>query len=209
MKYASLPRVSRGNERQTGDAMSLEKLKAFVQETTAVVDSVTDDRERMNATIPILRRLISQDDWLPEQFTLPHPQYYQQYLLYCDPRERFCIVSFVWGPAQQTPVHDHMVWGLVGMLRGSEISTAYTPSPTSLTQGERTVLVPGQIEPLFPEDGDVHQVRNAHSDQVSISIHVYGANIGKVRRHTFDPATGKPKDFISGFSSPVLPNFWA
>jgi predicted metal-dependent enzyme (double-stranded beta helix superfamily) len=189
--------------------MSLERLKAFVQETTAVVDNMVADRDRMNATIPILRRLISQDDWLPEQFAQPHPQYYQQYLLYCDPRERFCVVSFVWGPGQQTPVHDHMVWGLVGMLRGSEISTAYTPSADSLAQGERTVLVPGQIEPLFPEDGDIHVVRNAHADQVSISIHVYGANIGKVRRHVFDPATGKAKDFISGFSSEVLPNFWA
>ena len=45
--------------------------------------------------------------------------------------------------------------------------------------------------------------------QASISIHVYGANIGKVRRHTFDPGSGAAKDFVSGFSSDVLPNFWA
>ena len=39
----------------------------------------------------------------------PHPQYYQQHLLHCDPLERFSVVSFVWGPGQKTPVHDHTV----------------------------------------------------------------------------------------------------
>ncbi len=33
-------------------------------------------------------------------------------------RERFCVVSFVWGPDQATPIHNHTVWGLVGVLRG-------------------------------------------------------------------------------------------
>ena len=46
---------------------------------------------------------------------------YRQYLLHCDPLERFSVVSFVWGPGQQTPVHDHTVWGMVGVLRGAEI----------------------------------------------------------------------------------------
>jgi predicted metal-dependent enzyme (double-stranded beta helix superfamily) len=189
--------------------MSLERLKAFVQQTTAVVERLPGDRERMNATLPLLRELVSHDDWLPEAFTRPHSDYYQQYLLYCDPHERFSVVSFVWGPGQRTPVHDHMVWGLVGMMRGSEISTVYKRENDAISVGADTALVPGHVEPLFPEDGDIHLVRNAHADQVSISIHVYGANIGKVRRHVFDPATGASKDFISGFSSAVLPNIWA
>lgn len=42
----------------------------------------------------------------------------------------------------------------------------------------------------------------------SISIHVYGANIGAVARHVFDPATGAAKPFVSGYSLPVIPNFW-
>ena len=42
-----------------------------------------------------------------------------QYLLYCDPEERFSVVSFVWGPGQSTPTHDPSVWGLIGVLRGA------------------------------------------------------------------------------------------
>ena len=189
--------------------MSLTRLKEFVQEATRVMDTVSGDRARMNATKPLLERLIANDDWLPDAFAQPHPQYYQQYLLHCDPQERFCVVSFVWGPGQLTPVHDHMVWGLVGMLRGSETSTRYAKSGQALRAGASATLLPGQVETLLPEDGDIHVVNNALQDQVSISIHVYGANIGKVRRHTFDPASGAAKEFVSGFSSGVLPNFWA
>jgi predicted metal-dependent enzyme (double-stranded beta helix superfamily) len=50
-------------------------------------------------------------------------------------------------------------------------------------------------------------VSNA-GDQVAVSIHVYGANIGAVRRHTYDPATGAPREFISGYHNTVVPNLW-
>lgn len=69
-------------------------------------------------------------------------------------------------------------------------------------------LLPGQVDRVSPNVGDIHEVANAHDDRVSISIHVYGANIGAVRRHVFDPVTGVEKPFVSGYSSPQLPNFW-
>lgn len=31
---------------------------------------------------------------------------------------------------------------------------------------------------------------------------------GAVRRHTFDPRTGAPSEFISGYTNAVLPNPW-
>ncbi len=58
----------------------------------------------------VLRELVRTDDWLPDQFAIPDPGRYQQYLLHCDSAERFSIVSFVWGPSQSTPVHNHTVW---------------------------------------------------------------------------------------------------
>ncbi len=41
---------------------------------------------------------------------------------------------------------------------------------------------------------------NALTDQGSISIHVYGGNIGAVRRHTFDVKTGELELFVSGYT---------
>ena len=190
--------------------MSLGKLRSFVESVTAIVAEERDERALLQRIEPHLAKLIAKDDWLPEAFTVPHPQYYQQYLLHCDPLQRFSVVSFVWGPGQKTPVHDHTVWGLIGMLRGAEIGTTYAcPSPGSpMCNGAPTRLEPGQIELVSPTVGDIHLVENAYDDRVSISIHVYGANIGAVRRHVYDVQTGAAKEFVSGFSSQVLPNIW-
>jgi 3-mercaptopropionate dioxygenase len=61
---------------------------------------------------------------------------------------------------------------------------------------------------VSPTLGDVHAIANAYDDRVSISIHVYGANIGAVRRAVFDPETGEEKPFISGYANASLPNLW-
>ncbi len=39
-------------------------------------------------------------------------------------------------------------------------------------------------------------------------MHLYGGNIGAVSRHVYDPDTGQAKPFVSGYSSPSLPNLW-
>ena len=69
-------------------------------------------------------------------------------------------------------------------------------------------LKPGDVELLLPSEGDIHQVTNTLVDQGSISIHVYGGNIGAVRRHTFDVKTGEPKLFVSGYTNKDQPNLW-
>ena len=157
----------------------------------------------------LLADLVRRDDWLPDAWAQPDPQYYQQYLLYCDPLERFSIVSFVWGPGQSTPIHDHTVWGLVGMLRGAELCESFQRDKggTLVSAGSHR-LEPGQVEAVSPTIGDIHRVRNAFADQVSISIHVYGADIGAVQRHVYSPETAEVKSFVSGYSNQTLPNLW-
>lgn len=179
-----------------------DKLKAFVDEVTALVEAGGDEARVMGGTREAMRRLVAQDDWLPEAVTKPHPQYYQQYLLYADPRDRFSVVSFVWGPGQKTPVHDHTVWGVIGMLRGAETCTPFAQQGGKVVpSGEALTLRPGDVECVSPTIGDIHRVANAFDDRVSISIHAYGANIGRVRRHVFDPATGAVKEFVSGYAN--------
>ena len=119
------------------------------------------------------------------------------------------MVSFVWGPGQATPVHDHTVWGLIGMLRGAEYSQGYRLDAQGIAQphGMALRLEAGSVEAVSPRIGDLHRVHNAHADRASISIHVYGANIGAVRRHTYPPGDAR-KPFVSGYSNAWLPNLW-
>ncbi|MGB6102404.1 MAG: cysteine dioxygenase [Pusillimonas sp.] len=189
---------------------SIDRLRQFVVRATALADS----GRLANMPPPALRdafqALVGSDDWLPEGFDQPHPAHYQQFLLHCDPCERFCLVSFVWGPGQFTPVHDHTVWGYVGVLRGAEMSQRYLVDPEGryIASGPAERLEPGEVQELSPRDGDVHKVWNAYNDRPSVSIHMYGGNIGAIRRHVYDTATGRVKQFVSGYSSAHVPNLW-
>ena len=150
----------------------------------------------------LLSQLLAQDDWLPDEFAQPNPDRYQQYLLFADQNDRFSVVSFVWGPGQATPIHNHTVWGLVGVLRGEELTQPFAQNEQGqwVPSGPQQRIEAGHIAPVSPTLGDVHRVWNALSDQPSISIHVYGGNIGKIHRHVF-LEDGTAKEFISGYSN--------
>jgi predicted metal-dependent enzyme (double-stranded beta helix superfamily) len=189
--------------------MAISRLKDAVKAFTHLVSSETDEKALLAHGGTILKELVSHDDWLPEAAAVSDDTRYQQYLLHCDPLERLSIVSFVWGPGQCTPIHDHSVWGLIGILRGEERSRRFDKSPDGSLQPSGWVSMgPGDIDVISPRDGDIHEVTNGLADRSSISIHVYGANIGAVSRRVFDPATGNPKTFISGYSNQLVPNLW-
>ncbi len=190
-------------------AEGLERLRRFVCRLTGLVDGGAGEAEIIERGSAALRDLVAADDWLPNEFAEPHPEQYRQYLLYCDPWERFSVVSFVWGPGQRTPVHDHTVWGLIGMLRGAETSRDYARNAAGVleTNGIQRLL-PGQVAAVSPRIGDIHTVENALADRASISIHAYGANIGAVARHVFAAETGEAKPFVSGYANRLTPNLW-
>jgi len=190
-------------------APRVEKLRQFIQDLDALHREFADEKALLDAVAVRLAALVKKDDWLPEEYTLPHPHHYQQYLLHVDSGQRFSIVSFVWGPGQSTPIHDHRVWGAIGMLRGAEENQRYRLDERGqpVVSGVAERLSPGEVEKVSSRDGDIHRVSNALADSVSISIHVYGGNIGGVRRAGYTPE-GLVKPFVSGYSNRHLPNIW-
>jgi len=192
---------------------NIARFREFIQTFTRLIEEAGDDEPRIfDRGSPLLAELVRHDDWLPNEFAQSNPERYQQFLLYCDPLERFSVVSFVWGPGQETPVHDHTVWGMVGMMRGAETCEEYAVPGGAATEpmvvSGRHPLKPGEVDLVSPRIGDIHRVGNALSDKPSISVHVYGANIGAVHRHIYDTETGATTPFISGYSNTTLPNLW-
>jgi predicted metal-dependent enzyme (double-stranded beta helix superfamily) len=183
-------------------------LRRFVVSMTHLVSRTDAERTLLSEGRRELSTLLASDEWLPEAFTAPRSDRYAQYLLHADALERFSVVSFVWGPGQRTPVHDHTVWGLVGVMRGAERCDEYTlHDGQPVASGRHHVMRPGDIEAVSPTVGDWHRVSSAWDGGVSVSIHVYGANIGAVRRHRLDDG-GVLHDFVSGYDSALLPNLW-
>jgi predicted metal-dependent enzyme (double-stranded beta helix superfamily) len=190
-------------------APRISRLRDCVVAIGRLVDTAPGEPEILRAGSHLLKELVSVDDWLPPRYSEPAMNGYQQYLLHADSLERFCVVSFVWGPGQKSAIHDHTVWGIVGILRGAEFEQSYsrTGDGRFLEQGAPVRLGKGEVTAVSPAIGDFHRVSNAVDDRPSVSIHIYGANIGAVRRSMYEP-DGTSKPFISGYSNTELPNLW-
>jgi len=190
---------------------TIRRLREFVIGMTGLAQRQgRDEMAMLRDGGTLLTELIAHDDWLPEAFATPHSARYQEYLLHCDALGRFAVVSFVLAPGQKTPVHDHTVWCLVGLLRGAERFDEYRHEgegqPMRKT-GEHLCRA-GDIEVASPTTGDIHAMSNPLPQQTSVSIHVFGADIGGLMRRTFSLATGEPHPFVSGYANSVLPNLW-
>lgn len=177
------------------------RLDDFVGAMTALVDRGGDEPVLLREGRALLADLVAHDDWLPPRAAAARDDRYAQHLLHRDPAGRFSVVSFVWGPGQRTPVHDHTVWGLVGVMRGAErCEECEADDGTPHLSGAAHVMRPGDVEAVSPTVGDWHRVSSAREDGLSISIHVYGADIGQVRRHRLDDS-GAVIEFVSGYDS--------
>lgn len=187
---------------------SIQPLRDFIADMTRLAGEGMDEPNLLEKARPLMQQLLSKDEWLPDAFAEPNERSYRQYLLHCDPLERFSLVSFVWGPGQKTPIHDHTVWGIIGVLRGSEVSQRYEWGDGTLHEtGSADVLEAGAIDMVSPSIGDIHKVSNGLKSKPSVSLHLYGGNIGAIDRHSFD-VSGTANTFRSGYSSNIVPNVW-
>jgi predicted metal-dependent enzyme (double-stranded beta helix superfamily) len=101
----------------------------------------------------------------------------------------FSVCAVVWRPGQQTPIHDHVTWCVIGVLQGAEHEELFAlrDGETALEQVGSRVNVTGDVGGFAPP-GDIHRVTN-HGTGVAISMHVYGADIprlGSSVRRTYD-----------------------
>ena len=178
-------------------------LARFVSALEAVI---AEPEERL---LPVLTELVGElvakDDWLAAEHRIPDAARYQQYLLHRDATSRFCVVSFlVWGPGQSTPIHDHGTWGLVGMLCGAETATRFVPHHRwSRGPADRpTVSSAARSTPSLRRSGTSIRSPTPSPTNRPSSIHVYGADIGAVRRHSYQ-LDGSATPFVSGYSNSV------
>ena len=105
---------------------------------------------------------------------------YVCHTLHTEPDGAFSVCAVVWRPGQQTPIHDHVAWCVVGVLQGAEYEELFAlrDGGTALEQAGRRVNGTGEVSGFAPP-GDIHRVTN-HGSGVAISLHVYGADIARL-----------------------------
>jgi len=175
----------------------------FVAETRDVVSRQLGPADACELIRPRFAKLLSADGWLPERFQEPAPESGMgggigQWLLYRAGDGSLSLFSLVVPAGAETPVHDHLAWGLVGLYRGTQEEDIYALADGKLALAERRALAPGDFYALIPPQDDIHRVRTT-SAAASVSIHLLTNDTGCVWRHTYDPATGDTAPFRSGY----------
>lgn len=184
-------------------------LKSIVDDVAAVLDSTDDEQQITTRVAEKLSALLDGGYRLPAEYTRPASDRHVNYPLYIAPGDAWCIAAVVWNMGQQTPVHGHETWGVVGIYAGAERELRYVKparwdAETPLTPAGEQTFERGQVTVCCTTDDDVHAV-TAVGDEPTIGIHIYGGNIGTLRRPSYDPATGAVTWFVSGWDTPPEP----
>jgi predicted metal-dependent enzyme (double-stranded beta helix superfamily) len=178
---------------------------AFVTETRSIVEQSLAPAAACELIRPRFAELLAADGWLPERFQEPAPESGMgggigQWLLFRAGDASLSLFSLVVPAGAETPVHDHLAWGLVGLYRGTQDEEIYALRGDELELAERRSLAPGDFYALIPPHDDIHRVRTT-STTASVSIHLLTNDTGCVWRHAYDPATSEVRPFRSGYAN--------
>ena len=179
-------------------------VRAFVSAVRASIGSASSPEEACAAIRPRFAELLADPDWLPAAYRESAPESGMgggigQWLLFRATDRSLSLFSLVVPSGSQTPVHDHLAWGLVGLYQGRQDEEIYAErNDSGLELLESRSLAPGDFYELIPPRDDIHRVRTT-SEETSVSIHLLTNDTGCVWRHTFDPESGKRAPFRSGY----------
>jgi 3-mercaptopropionate dioxygenase len=178
-------------------------VRGFVEHVRRAIASSDSAEAAIDAIWPRFADLLGDAGWLPAQYAEPVEDSGMgggigQWLLYRTDDGSLSLFSLVVPPASETPIHDHLAWGLVGLYRGRQDEEIYAQRNGALELTERRALAPGDFYALIPPRDDIHRVRTT-SAETSVSIHLLTNDTGCVWRHAFDPESGEAQPFRSGW----------
>jgi len=191
------------------------RLRRFI-DTALAARQLEDPGAVIEAIRPEFAELLADSTWLPEK--------YQElaegtgmgggigtWLLYRPEDGSLAFSALVVPPAVETPIHDHLAWGLVGLYRGEQEEDVFDRRDDGRQEGfadlrlkERRRIRPGDFYALLPEC-DIHRVRTT-SKVNSVSLHLLGIDNGCIWRHRFHLEDSRVEPFRSGYVNVDCPN---
>lgn len=178
-------------------------VRSFVAEVHASIAAAASPRGVIAGVRPHFAALLADPEWLPGRYAEAAPESGMgggigQWLLYRALDGSLSLFSLVVPPGAETPIHDHLAWGLVGLYRGTQEEDVYAPSGDGIELIERRTLAPGDFYALIPPQDDIHRVRTTSAEN-SVSIHLLTNDTGCVWRHQYDSESGRARPFRSGY----------
>src|SRR4029077_16473828 len=141
------PSGARGQDEGVSDEFVLgtEVVRAFVADVQETIARASSPEAACDALRPRFGELLADPDWLPAEYRAPAPDSGMgggigQWLLYRAADQSLSLFSLVVPPGSETPIHDHLAWGLVGLYRGEQDEEIYARRDGALELVERRSL---------------------------------------------------------------------
>jgi predicted metal-dependent enzyme (double-stranded beta helix superfamily) len=178
-------------------------VRAFVADVRVAIAATDSPAGACDAIRPRFAELLADPEWLPARHQKGDPESGMgggigQWLLFRAGDRSLTLFALVVPSGAQTPIHDHLACGLVGLYRGSQDEEIYAERTEGLERTERRALEPGDFYALLPPRDDIHRVRTT-SPETSVSMHLLTNDTGCVWRHAFDENSGAASPFRSGY----------
>ncbi len=171
------------------------RLYRFLSEVEDIIIAERDDRRRLEAICPRVRRLLDSSPWLQAyHLQPPRDRGWSVLKLYEEPDFKLTVQMVAWLPGRTSPIHNHGAWGIVALIDGEEKNRLWRrsdPKGDRIELVEECVLEPGEIIGFEPDA--IHNVE-ALGDEPTVSFNLYGITDYKAR-FEFDPEKQTAKRF--------------
>ena len=178
-------------------------LQEFLQDVDRIVRGYPSESEILLHLKQVLEKLAGSPGSVPAMAFTPRKDRFAMNLIRMPEDEAYSIIDGVWHPGQTTPIHDHLTWALIGVYGGEEREALFrrkddgtNPKLAKIQQVSERVNKKGHVTVLG--NSGIHRVDNI-SLKPTFSVHIHGRDIGNAERHSYDPATGEIRRFVSGY----------
>ncbi len=183
--------------------MTARPIDTFLVQAESIIRSYPSESDVLRRLRPLMEDLVMVPNSIPPEAFTPREDRYANNLIYRPKDRAFSVMGGNWAPGQTTPIHDHLTWAVVGMYEGEERESLFrrtddgsNPRRAALELASERINRKGHVTVLG--EAGIHRITNI-SSKPSLSIHMYGLDIGIAERHSYDPTTGEMSKFVSGY----------
>jgi predicted metal-dependent enzyme (double-stranded beta helix superfamily) len=171
--------------------MTAYSMSEFIANVCAVKAEDLPPGPTLDKIAPLARRIAGEDDWLEERFRQYDPEQGMGINVLHGDSNGPMISTVCWRPGFTVLPHDHQTWACIVGIEGVERNIGWRrlddgrrAGYAELKNAGEIVLRHGIVCTLLPYD--IHSVRN-EGETPSLSLHIYGHNLGRVERNEFVP----------------------